>query len=41
MSKRMKLPVRNFYKAIQAEAKYNINEEGEPQLTISIEALER
>ena len=41
MSKRMKLPVRNFYKAIQAEAKYNVNEEGEPQLTISIEALDR
>lgn len=37
----MKLPVRNFYKAIIAEGKYSVTAEQEPQLTITIEALER
>lgn len=41
MSKRMKLPLRNFYKAIIAESKYSVSQEEEPQVTISIEALER
>lgn len=41
MTKKMKLPVRNFYKAIIAEGKYSVNEEEEPQISISLYDLER